>query len=82
MKLKRKSETMLKEDGEKMVLFKDSLQGLNRKNLLSNKQTKEKRKKEKINFKKTTPILTDWEKKPQKYSQNIKFNETAKNVEC
>lgn len=48
MKLKRKSETMLKEDGEKMVLFKDSLQGFNRKKtyyLTSRQKKREKKKK-------------------------------------
>lgn len=63
-----------------MVLFKDNLQGFNRRTYYQTSRQKKREKKK--NFIENTPVLIGWEKNSQKYSQNIKLNETGKNVEC
>lgn len=71
----------INKDGEKTVLVKDNLQGFNRRTYYQTSRQKKSKKRIKLHRKHTS---FNWlgEKKPQKYSQNIKLNETAKNVEC
>lgn len=60
MLLNRKNETKLKQDGEKIVLFTDNLQGFKEEPTIRQAgKIKEKKK----NFIENAPVLIGWEKK-------------------
>lgn len=62
MLLNRKNETKLKQDGEKIVLFTDNLQGFKEEPTIR-QAGKIKEKKKKKNFIENAPVLIGWEKK-------------------
>lgn len=61
MLLNRKNETKLKQDGEKIVLFTDNLQGFKEEPTI--RQAGKIKEKKKKNFIENAPVLIGWEKK-------------------